>query len=47
MTRVWQPMSPMARRVVFLLIVITAMEFAAFLMVMTIFVLELDKWIGL
>jgi hypothetical protein len=47
MTRVWQPMTPMARRVVFLLIVITAMEFAAFLMVMTIFVLELDKFVGL
>ena len=47
MTRVWQPMSPMARRVVFLLIVITAMEFAVFLMVMAIFVLELDKSVGL
>lgn len=47
MTRFWQPMTPMARRVVFLLIVITAMEFAVFLMVMTIFVLELDKWAGL
>lgn len=47
MTRVWQPMTPMARRVVFLLIVITAMEFAVFLMVMAIFVLELDKFVGL
>lgn len=47
MTRVWQPMTPMARRVVFLLIVITAMEFVVFLMVMAIFVLELDKFVGL
>ena len=47
MARVWQPMTPLARRVVFLLIVITAMEFAVFLMVMAIFVLELDKVVGL
>jgi hypothetical protein len=47
MTRFWQPMTPLARRVVFLLIVITAMEFAVFLMVLAIFVLELDKWAGL
>ncbi|MEN8197824.1 MAG: hypothetical protein ABFS30_15135 [Pseudomonadota bacterium] len=47
MTRVWQPMTPMARRVVFLLIIITAMEFAVFLMVLAIFVLELDKSVGL
>ena len=47
MARVWQPMTPLARRVVFLLIVITAMEFAVFLMVLAIFVLELDKVVGL
>lgn len=47
MNRFWQPMTPLARRVVFLLIVITAMEFAVFLMVLSIFVLELDKWVGL
>jgi hypothetical protein len=47
MARVWQPMTPLARRVVFLLIVITAMEFAVFLMVLAIFVLELDKFVGL
>ena len=47
MTRVWLPMTPMARRVVFLLIVITTLEFAVFLMVLAIFVLELDKFLGL
>ena len=47
MTRFWQPMTPLARRVVFLLIVITAMEFAVFLMVLAIFVLEVDKFVGL
>ena len=47
MTRFWQPMTPLARRVVFLLIVITAMEFAVFLVVLAIFVLELDKIVGL
>lgn len=47
MTRFWQPMTPLARRVVFLLIVISAMEFAVFLMVLAIFVLELDKFVGL
>lgn len=47
MTRFWQPMTPLARRVVFLLIVITAVEFAVFLGVLAIFVLELDKFPGL
>jgi hypothetical protein len=41
MRRVWQPMRPMARRIVFLLIVITVVEFIIFLMVFTIFWLEL------
>ncbi len=41
MRRVWQPMRPMARRIVFLLIIITALEFIVFLMVFTIFWLEL------
>ncbi|HEY4775193.1 MAG TPA: hypothetical protein VIH40_10285 [Xanthobacteraceae bacterium] len=41
MRRIWQPMRPMARRVTFLLIVITLAEFAAFLMVIAIFWLEL------
>ena len=47
MNRVWQPMTPAGRRVVFALVVISALEFVAFLGVMTIFVLELDKFIGL
>lgn len=47
MTRVWQPMTPVGRRVVFALVVISALEFVAFLMVTTIFVLELERYIGL
>ena len=45
MRRVWQPMRPMARRIVFLLIMVTALEFIGFLMVFTIFWLELDKYL--
>jgi hypothetical protein len=40
---VWQPMRPLGRRIAFLLIVITALEFVVFLMVFTVFWLELDK----
>lgn len=47
MNRIWQPMTPVGRRVVFALVVISALEFVAFLMVMTIFVLELEKYVGL
>lgn len=47
MDRVWKTMTPVARRVVFALIVISALEFVAFLMVTTIFVLELEKYVGL
>lgn len=47
MNRVWLPMTPAGRRVVFALVVITAIEFIAFLMVLFIFVLELDRFIGL
>jgi hypothetical protein len=47
MDRIWKPMSPMGRRVVFALVVISALEFVAFLMVMTIFVLELEHYVGL
>jgi hypothetical protein len=43
MRRVWQPMRPLGRRVAFLLIAITALEFVVFLMVFTIFWLELGK----
>ncbi len=44
--RVWQPMQPMARRICYMLLVITALEFIGFLMVFTIFWLELDKYFG-
>ncbi|NQU60559.1 MAG: hypothetical protein HQ512_05475 [Rhodospirillales bacterium] len=44
--RVWQQMQPMARRICFMLLVVTALEFFAFLMVFTIFWLELDKYFG-
>jgi hypothetical protein len=47
MRRVWQPMRPMARRIVFLLIVITALEFVGFLMVFAIFRLNLEGYLGL
>lgn len=43
MDRIWLPMTPMGRRVVFALVVISALEFFAFLMVLAIFTLELDK----
>lgn len=45
MRRVWQPMKPMARRICFILIVVTAAEFVAFLFVFTIFWLEFDKYL--
>lgn len=45
MRRVWQPMRPVARRICYLLIMITLLEFVAFLMVFTIFFLELDKYL--
>jgi hypothetical protein len=40
MARVWQRMTPSARRIVFLLWVVSAIEFAAFLFVAAVFVLE-------
>ncbi len=45
MRRVWQPMKPMARRICFILIVVTAAEFVFFLFVLAIFWLELDKYL--
>ena len=39
-------MRPMARRIVFMLIIVTALEFFGFLMIFTIFWLELDKYLG-
>lgn len=47
MRRVWQPMRPMARRIAFLLIVITALEFVGFLAVFAIFRLNLEGRLGL
>ena len=46
MRRVWQPMKPMARRICFILIVVTAAEFVLFLFVFAIFWLELDKYLN-
>ncbi len=45
MHHVWQPMKPMARRISFILIVVTLAEFIVFLLVFAIFWLELDKYI--
>lgn len=45
MRRVWQPMKPMARRICFILIVVTAAEFVVFLFILAIFSLELDKYL--
>jgi hypothetical protein len=43
--RVWQPMRPMARRICYMLMMVTVLEFVVFLMVFTIFWLELDKFL--
>lgn len=43
MARVWQPMKPRARRVAFMVIVITALEFVAFLAVFLIFAMEWQR----
>ncbi len=45
MRRIWQPMKPMARRICFILIVVTAAEFVVFLFVFAVFWLELDKYL--
>ncbi len=45
MRRVWQPMKPMARRISYMLIMITLAEFVVFLFIFTIFWLELDKFL--
>ena len=41
--RVWVPMKPSARRIVWLLYLITVAEFFFFLFVLLIFVLEQDR----
>lgn len=46
MRKVWQPMKPMARRIAQMLIIITLAEFVLFLLVFTIFSLELHKYIN-
>ncbi len=46
MRKIWQPMKPMARRISYLLIMITLAEFVLFLIVFTIFGLELYKYVG-
>jgi len=45
MRRIWQPMKPMARRITFILIFLTAAEFVLFLLFFIIFRLELHKYI--
>ncbi len=45
MRRVWPPMKPLARRISFMLIMITLAEFVVFLFVFTIFWLQLDKYL--
>lgn len=45
MRRIWQPMRPMARRIAFMLIMITAVEFMMFLLVFALFWLEMDKYL--
>lgn len=47
MQRLWLPMTPSSRRVANMVVVVTALEFFAFLMVFTIFWLELDKLLPL
>jgi hypothetical protein len=44
MRRVWQPMKPSARRISFMIIMITLAELVMFLFVFLIFWLELDKF---
>lgn len=46
MRRMWQPMKPTARRIAFILIVISLGEFLFFLFIFAVFWLELDKYIG-
>ncbi len=46
MRKIWQPMKPSGRRITFILLVISLAEFVLFAMVLTIFSLELDKYIN-
>jgi hypothetical protein len=46
MRKIWQPMKPSARRITYILLIITLAELALFALVFTVFLLELDKYIG-
>jgi len=46
MRRVWQPMKPSARRITYMIVWITVAEIIAFLMIIAIFWLEVDKYLG-
>lgn len=45
MRRLWQPMKPMARRIAFMLWMVTAAEFVVFLLIFAIFWLELYQFV--
>jgi hypothetical protein len=45
MRRLWQPMKPMARRIAFMLWIVTAAEFVVFLLIFAIFWLELYQFL--
>jgi hypothetical protein len=45
MRKVWQPMKPMGRRIAYILFVISAAEMILFLLVFTVFRLELSKYL--
>jgi hypothetical protein len=45
MRRVWREMRPMARRIAYMLWMVTVFEIAAFALVFIVFVLELDKYV--
>ena len=45
MQKIWQPMKPSARRITFMILVITLTEIVLFFMVFTVFWLELDKYL--
>lgn len=44
MRRVWQPMKPSARRISFMLFMVTAIEFVVFVFIFAIFWLEMDHY---
>lgn len=46
MCRVWQPMKPSARRITYMMVWIMVAEIVAFLLIVAIFWLEADKYLG-